>query len=63
MKIAFTSPINNSQIPDTANILFNTNTNDDDSITQVEFYIDNKLIETSLTAPFNFNWQVSNADI
>lgn len=61
--IMLTSPVNNSIIPQNTNIDFTTSVNDDDTITHVEFYINNTLIDTKYFAPFNFNWQFSNTDI
>ena len=55
--VSITSPINNSEFEIGSSITISANANDPDGeITRVEFYINDSLVSSDLSAPYNFTW-------
>lgn len=60
--VSLTSPLNNSTFTTPANINLIANASDSDgTITKVEFYSNNSLINTTLNSPYTFNYNIANA--
>jgi len=58
LTVAITSPRNGATVPRNQKVTISAAATDTVAVTKVEFYVDNNLLGTATTAPFNYPWKV-----
>ncbi len=58
LTVAITSPRNGATVPRNQKVTISAAATDTVAVTKVEFYVDNNLLGTATTAPYNYPWKV-----
>lgn len=58
LAVAVTNPMNGSIVPRNQKVTVSASATDNSKVTRVEFYINNNLLGTVTTAPYNYPWKV-----
>lgn len=58
LAVAVTNPKNGSTVPRNQQVTVSASATDNSKVTRVEFYINNNLLGTATTAPYNYPWKV-----
>lgn len=58
LTVAVTNPTNGSIVPRNQKVTVSASASDKAKVTRVEFYVDNNLLGTATTAPYNCPWKV-----
>jgi hypothetical protein len=58
LTVAITNPINGGTVPRNQKVTISASATDTVAVTKVEFYVNNNLLGTATTAPYNYLWKV-----
>src|SRR5262249_18809601 len=58
LTVAITNPSNGGTVPRNQNVSISASATDNVAVTKVEFYVDDNLLGTATTAPYNYPWKV-----
>jgi len=58
LTVAITNPTNGSTVPRNQKVTISAAASDKVAVTKMEFYVNNSLLGTSTSAPYNYSWRV-----
>jgi hypothetical protein len=58
LAVTITNPTNGGTVPRNQKVTISASATDAVAVTKVEFYVDNNLLGTATTAPYNYPWKV-----
>lgn len=58
LTVAITNPTNGSTVPRNQKVTISATASDKVAVTKMEFYVNNSLLGTSTSAPYNYSWRV-----